>query len=603
MRLFKSATLTSAALCLASCADDSNESSNRQAFGVQKTVAVVETDDAGGEDESDEGEIHGKSANASAATLPVVPCPGLVAHRNKETDASRVLQACIDTITGTKVGSKLEIPAGAYTIASRILINRPMTLATAGVTTEMEGCLNSDNAPACATLRASAETLDMVLQLRGSNIFIDHIVVDGRKSLRGSRAREACRSNSSTERKIGPLSQTIHLTDSKINGSVFQNTPCGTAMEMAGITGKVTIARSTFKNNGDAELYSDGLTIHNAPNSKFFKNIFMDNADVDVVWGGCAGCTISGNRVVHTVPNTRGSFAGFMIHAFALSSPGDYEGAIIKNNVVDCGPGRTCGAAFLFGSRGWYVANPTKGFKFYNNIATNAQTGFMIGTDVEGVFGDNYASATTGNVKCPANNGAISAIEMRQMYAYEIGDGAKIKFDGEEIGMPYFAKTNTSIIPNWNFPSNPSSLVCGVASNANPLPEPAVPATGAIAKEPKPAEARSFAAGQFLTGTHPDKPSCSFKAIMQNDGNFVIYHHSKAIWQTKTNNNPGAKAQFRANGNFVVLGANNSALFSTNTPHMNGKKLVMQGDGNLVIYNFSGRAIWASGSVVEECSR
>ena len=597
MRLFRTATLTFAAMCLASCADDSSESSNRQAFGVQKTEAVMEIDDSGGEDESDEGEIHGKSATASAATLPVVTCPGLEAHRNKETDASRVLQACIDTIKGTKVGSKLEIPAGAYTIATRIVINRPMTLATKDVLTNTQRCLNSDATPACATLRASAETLDMVLQLRGSNIFIDHIVVDGRKSLRGSRAREACKSNSSTERKIGPLSQTIHLTDSKIIGSVFQNTPCGTAMEMAGITGKVTIARSTFKNNGDAELYSDGLTIHNAPNSKFFKNIFMDNADVDVVWGGCAGCTISGNRVVHTVPNTRGSFAGFMIHAFALSSPGDYEGAIIKDNVVDCGPGRTCGAAFLFGSRGWYVANPTKGFKFYNNIATNAQTGFMIGSDVEGVFGDNYASDTTGNVKCPANNGAISAIEMRQMYAYEIGDDAKIKFDGEEIGMPYFAKTNTSIIPNWTFKNG-----C-VASNKTPNQAPAVPATGAIAKEPKPAEARSFAAGQFLTGTNPKKPSCSFKAIMQHDGNFVIYRGGSAIWQTKTNGNPGAKALFQANGNFAVFNTNNSALFSTNTPDMNGKRLVMQGDGNLVTYNFSGRAIWASGSVVEECSR
>ena len=188
------------------------------------------------------------------------------------------------------------------------------------------------------------------------------------------------------------------------------------------------------------------------------------------------------------------------------------------------------------------------------------------------------------------------------MYAYEIGDGAKIRFDGEEIGMPYFAKTNTSIIPNWNFPSNPPSLVCGLASPANPKPVPAVPAKDVEVKEPIPAQARSFKPGDFLTGTHPEKPSCSFKAIMQNDGNFVIYRGNKFIWQTKTNNNPGAKAEFRANGNFVLLGANNSAPFSTNTPNMNGKKLVMQGDGNLVIYNFSGRPIWASGSVEQDCS-
>ena len=88
---------------------------------------------------------------------------------------------------------------------------------------------------------------------------------------------------------------------------------------------------------------------------------------------------------------------------------------------------------------------------------------------------------------------------------------------------------------------------------------------------------------------------------MQHDGNFVIYRGGSAIWQTKTNGNPGAKALFQANGNFAVFNTNHSALFSTNTPDMNGKRLVMQGDGNLVTYNFSGRPIWASGSVVKEC--
>lgn len=54
-------------------------------------------------------------------------------------------------------------------------------------------------------------------------------------------------------------------------------------------------------------------------------------------------------------------------------------------------------------------------------------------------------------------------------------------------------------------------------------------------------------------------------AILQEDGNFVLYKEGKALWATGTNGK-------------------------------NGVNLIMQTDGNVVLYDPKGKAIWASDS-------
>ncbi|XP_066510502.1 B-type lectin plumieribetin-like isoform X2 [Hoplias malabaricus] len=56
----------------------------------------------------------------------------------------------------------------------------------------------------------------------------------------------------------------------------------------------------------------------------------------------------------------------------------------------------------------------------------------------------------------------------------------------------------------------------------------------------------------------------NFKAIFQDDGNFVVYTW-KPVWASNTDGKPGTR-------------------------------LVMQADGNLVIYDVSGHPFWASNS-------
>ena len=83
-----------------------------------------------------------------------------------------------------------------------------------------------------------------------------------------------------------------------------------------------------------------------------------------------------------------------------------------------------------------------------------------------------------------------------------------------------------------------------------------------------------------------------FTAIMQNDGNFVVYQAGVgAIWASGTNGNWGARLVMQGDGNLVIYRTNGTAAWATMT-FGSGHVLVMQNDGNLVMYGAGAR--WAS---------
>ena len=87
----------------------------------------------------------------------------------------------------------------------------------------------------------------------------------------------------------------------------------------------------------------------------------------------------------------------------------------------------------------------------------------------------------------------------------------------------------------------------------------------------------------------------AYELVMQADGNLVQYHGS-ATWASNTAGHPGAWAVMQGDGNFVIYppGGGN-ALWSTGTAGDNGAYIANQGDGNIVVY-LNGVAKWASHS-------
>jgi predicted hotdog family 3-hydroxylacyl-ACP dehydratase len=97
--------------------------------------------------------------------------------------------------------------------------------------------------------------------------------------------------------------------------------------------------------------------------------------------------------------------------------------------------------------------------------------------------------------------------------------------------------------------------------------------------------------GQSITSTN----GC-FTLDMQHDGNMVLYRSSnrQALWSSKTDRSCSNRACMQGDGNFVLYDCRNVAMWASQTPKNEGSTLTIQGDGNLVIYAWqSTRAIWS----------
>ncbi|WP_310964130.1 hypothetical protein [Nocardioides terrisoli] len=87
----------------------------------------------------------------------------------------------------------------------------------------------------------------------------------------------------------------------------------------------------------------------------------------------------------------------------------------------------------------------------------------------------------------------------------------------------------------------------------------------------------------------------AYRAVMQGDGNFVVYNSSgQAQWSSGTAGSSGASLVNQNDGNLVVYSAAGVAKWSSSTAPGAKTVLVMQDDGNLVLYSQGGLALWSS---------
>jgi len=103
--------------------------------------------------------------------------------------------------------------------------------------------------------------------------------------------------------------------------------------------------------------------------------------------------------------------------------------------------------------------------------------------------------------------------------------------------------------------------------------------------------------GRLLDGDHELRSrNGKYRAVMQGDGNFVLYdEHNKPLWASGTNGKGhGIHLQNQYDGNLVLYDRENRAVWATGTNgKSNSQHLIVQDDGNLVLYNGSA-PIWAT---------
>jgi len=85
----------------------------------------------------------------------------------------------------------------------------------------------------------------------------------------------------------------------------------------------------------------------------------------------------------------------------------------------------------------------------------------------------------------------------------------------------------------------------------------------------------------------------TYQAILQTDGNFVVYGPTGALWHTMTNGSGAIGLELRTDGEFVLYNSRGLAFWSSDTGPASDAALVMQDDGNLVLYSH-GCPLWSS---------
>lgn len=120
---------------------------------------------------------------------------------------------------------------------------------------------------------------------------------------------------------------------------------------------------------------------------------------------------------------------------------------------------------------------------------------------------------------------------------------------------------------------------------------------------PAPTKRDTLTSGQQLVaGEQLTSADSRFRAVLQGDGNFVLYDTvvtslvggvvtDRVIWSSGTSGS-GNRLAMQSDGNVVIYSAQGRALWSTGTGGNPGARLVLQNDANLVVYSSGGRALW-----------
>lgn len=301
-------------------------------------------------------------------------CGALAKLADGQQDASEALADCLQRVPA---GGRLELPFGVYRLQRPLTLVRSVTLATTGTAPGSSAC--DPTRSQCATLlldpRGKLEAGGMPITVASDGVTFDRLILRGVEStgrLRGPCTRSDERSNGGGVRIAGVSRFTL-------TRSVLRDFTCYTAMEVTAGARDLRVADNVFGPNGDhrpGELWSDGLTIHDAIRASVLHNRFFDNTDVQLVLGGCVDCRIERNDFSHGGTFRRAAFAELMLHAWPNTS-GNFQGSLVSSNQINCGDRRQCGFGIMIGSAPWYPGR-AEGGTISGNLVSNAEVGINV---------------------------------------------------------------------------------------------------------------------------------------------------------------------------------------------------------------------------------
>ena len=306
-------------------------------------------------------------------------CSELSAHAGDAAfDSGPVLLACI---AAAPEHGAVNLPVGVYYLHNPITITKAVALQTAG-TSESAATVCDPRNHACATLKASptATTLQpddptmFLLTIRAEGGSLNHIVLDMSSRVQGL------------------------LLDGKdwhIMRNGFTGARHTSYFNSPNATGTVIVQNFAVNNGVRAgHAFSDGFTIKDGKNLVVEDNVFWDNTDVPLIFGGCRACSVRRNTITQSGDANRGSFAALAIYTWEDSS-GDYTGTTFSGNHIDCNA--QCGFGEYIGSYSWNGGPPITGGTIDGETIVNAQIGIYIDHAVGTTVTDNNGiTAPTG---------------------------------------------------------------------------------------------------------------------------------------------------------------------------------------------------------------
>lgn len=339
---------------------------------------------------------------------------------NREVDAGAALQRCLDH---PPADGQVTLPPGVYRVLTPVRITRPLTVRTDGRDAADGRICARDGARDCAELvldprqvreTGAAQKADFPLVVASPRVTFDHIVISGSRG-RDKSLDDAICENPAWRQRGGGLD--VRGEDFRMTNSVVRNVPCLTAFSFARGRG-LTVVNNWIGGNGDHTAHwADGLTVHEATEARIEHNTFVDNTDVQLIFGGCRACQVRGNRFLHSGAPSGGAFADLMLQAWPKGSSGDYSGSVFSGNTIDCGPAKRCGFGIMLGGEPWYRV-PTFGGEVVDNVVTDA----MVGLNIQNLSGP---MTVRGNRVIRSGGRFMGACGQQEAAAVNIGQASR----------------------------------------------------------------------------------------------------------------------------------------------------------------------------------